>query len=99
MPTTKSGKFQYADDIALAYQSKAAIECNEVLTYDLKILNDYLHAWRLCINLHKTETSLFHPTMQITKSELNVTSGNDKVNFINRTYLGVALYVNIQAAH
>lgn len=39
LPKTMNTKFQYADDIALAHQSKDLIKWERVLSDDLDILN------------------------------------------------------------
>ncbi|VVC39079.1 Reverse transcriptase domain, partial [Cinara cedri] len=60
LPITPSFKFQYEDDIALAYQCKDMGAGNEMLTKDLKIMSDYFYKWRLNPNPSKTEICAFH---------------------------------------
>jgi hypothetical protein len=60
LPVTSSFKFQYADDIALAYQIKDVTIGEKVLTNDLKLINDYFYKWKLILNLSKTEVCTFH---------------------------------------
>jgi len=43
LPITSSFKFQYTDDIALAYQFKDMGAGSAMLTKDLKITSDYFH--------------------------------------------------------
>jgi len=60
LPKTEGVKFQFADDIAIAYQSNDLAECERVLTKDLTILNTYFQRWRLKPNPNKTKVCAFH---------------------------------------
>lgn len=60
MPPTKSRKFIYADDNALAYQSKSFEEIEKTLNEDLELLSEYFKNWRLRPNIGKTVSCSFH---------------------------------------
>jgi hypothetical protein len=92
MPTTRSRKFGYADDWAIAIRSKSMEEMEETLTDDLNILGKYFHNWRLQPSLSKTEVACFHLNNRMANRELNVNFGN-KLLHHNRypKYLGVTL--------
>lgn len=92
MPDTTSKKFGYADDLAIAVQSKSFEEGATVLTQDLEILSAYYRKWRLCPNPSKTEVCAFHLNNNLARQQLNVTFCQNRVrhNF-NPKYLGVTL--------
>lgn len=60
MPATTSRKFGYADDSAIATQSKSFHECEETLNKDLPLLEKYFKKWGLKPNPKKTESITFH---------------------------------------
>ncbi|KAI5730977.1 hypothetical protein M8J77_002861 [Diaphorina citri] len=59
IPETKSHKFGYADDWALATSSSDVEETEEILTEDLHVLSTYFRKWRLKPNPSKTERPSF----------------------------------------
>lgn len=92
LPTTVSRKFAYADDIALATQSKHVLETEETLNVDLENMNVYFRKWRLCPSLSKTEVSCFHLNSKMASYNLNVIFGGVLLNHnYNPKYLGVTL--------
>lgn len=60
LPQTRSKKFGYADDLALAACSKTIDEASNILTEDLSMMSNYFADWRLTPNMNKTEVSSFH---------------------------------------
>lgn len=92
LPITSSFKFQYADDIALAYQCNDMDAGSEMLTKDLKIMSDYFYKWRLNPNPSKTEVCAFHLYNRQADRELQVQFNNTIVNHnLSPKYLGVTL--------
>lgn len=64
LPDTKGIKFQYADDIAIAYQRTDLEEGGKALTEDLTTMNKYFAKWRLKPNPVKTKVCAFSPKQQ-----------------------------------
>lgn len=92
VPETVSRKFCYADDSAIAIQTKHLEEGEEILTQDLQKLEKYFKQWRLCPNPSKTEVTAFHLNHRISTQELNITfCGKRLRNNPNPKYLGVTL--------
>ena len=60
MPSTKSRKFGYADDLALLIEVTNFEEGEEILDDDLNVFTHYYTSWRLKPNIDKTEVSVFH---------------------------------------
>lgn len=60
LPKTEGTTFQFADDIAIAYQSMEMVDGDRVLTNDLTTLNTYFQQWKLKLNPNKTEVCAFH---------------------------------------
>lgn len=60
MPKTKSNKFQYADDTALACQDKDISNCEKTLEEDRETLNLYFKKWGLKPNHQKSESIIIH---------------------------------------
>lgn len=60
LPTTKSTKFIYADDIALVTQSSNFEDGERILTEDLEKMSAFFKTWRLIPSTTKTEVSCFH---------------------------------------
>lgn len=92
LPETKSLKFGYADDMAIAVQSKDLEDGENTLTSDLQILGHYYQTWRLCPNPSKTEVCAFHLNNRQANRQLNVTFCGKRIkhNFYPK-YLGVTL--------
>lgn len=92
IPDTISRKIQYADDLALVYQSKSFENCENVLTNDLSTLSSYFHKWRLQPNPNKTEVSAFHLHNMEAQKKLQVTLDGVEVNHnLFPKYLGITL--------
>jgi len=92
LPITSSFKFQYADDIALAYQCKDMGAGSEMLTKDLKIMSDYFYKWRLNPNPSKTEVWAFHLYNRQADGEFQVQFNNTIIKHnLSPKYLEVTL--------
>lgn len=93
---TKSRKFLFADDLALAVQYEYGIESEKVavktLNSDLKKLANYYDLWRLRANPSKTEVSTFHLAniKAWGKIKVKLCGKNIKYNFYPK-YLGNTL--------
>ena len=72
IPNTEGVKFQYADDVAITYQSKDLKDGSVALTNDLEVMNIYFHKWRLKPNPAKTEVCAFHLNNRQAKDKLEV---------------------------
>lgn len=92
MPNTACEKFCYADDLAIAIQTRTLEEGEDILSRDLETLNKYYKAWRLQPNAAKTEVCAFHLNNRIANQQLNVNFCQQKVrhNFQPK-YLGITL--------
>ena len=93
LPNTHSLKFQYAYDLAIAYQSNNLDSCNsEVLEEDLLRLAHYYKQWRLKPNPSKSESCLFHLCDRDADKTLAVSfDGLPVLPATNPKYLGVPL--------
>lgn len=92
LPNTKSRKFIYADDIALAIQHKDTHQTELVLTDDLASLKEYFRTWKLNPNPSKTEVSCFHLNNRLANLKLNILfDGAELKHNENPKYLGVTL--------
>ena len=92
LPSTKSRKFIYADDICLACQAPDFEQLERVLTEDLTKLDQYCKTWRLKPSPAKTVSSVFHLHNAKAARELNIPlSGLQLKHAPNLTYLGVTL--------
>jgi len=91
-PSTDSGKYIYADDIALIAQAKTFDLCETTLTKDSDSLNHYFKHWRLKPNPMKTEITLFHLNNKMTNYKINVFFDIQEIkNSQNPKYLGLIL--------
>ena len=65
---------------------------SNTLTADLKVMNDYLANWHLCLNTAKTTVNAFHLNNSLAKVELQVSYQGKLVKHENYPrYLGVTL--------
>lgn len=60
LPATTARIFIYANDIALAYQSKDFESLENILSENLDILHKFYNQWRLKPNPSKIEVTFFH---------------------------------------
>ena len=66
--------------------------CLVILTADLKVMNDYLAYWHLCLNTAKTTVTSFHHNNSLAKVELQVSCQGKPVKHENYPrYFGVTL--------
>lgn len=92
MPPTRSKKFGYADDWALATQNSLIQNSEAILTEDLERLVKYFKQWRLKPNPKKTEVSCFHLNNNMAHTKLKVYIDNQLLTHnYNPKYLGVTL--------
>lgn len=92
LPATTARKFIYADDLALACQSKKFKDLENTLSEDLDTLHKFYNQWRLKPNPSKTEVTLFHLNNRRANQEIQVQFGDQLVkNHPHPKYLGVVL--------
>lgn len=60
LPKTEGTIFQFADDIAIPYQSMELTDCEKMTTKDLTTLNTYFQKLGLKLNPNKTEVYAFY---------------------------------------
>lgn len=72
MPETLSRKFHFPDDLSMAIQTQLLEEGEELLTLDLKTMDEYYEGERLCLNPEKTVTCAFHLNNQEANEMLKV---------------------------
>ena len=66
-----SGKFAYADDLALLHSSGNWKDSEGTLSQDMSRLSAYLQTWRLKLSHTKTVTAAFHLNNREAKCELH----------------------------
>ncbi|KAL1448470.1 hypothetical protein WDU94_013986, partial [Cyamophila willieti] len=92
IPETKSKKFGYADDWAIAVRTSDIHEAETILTEDLAALGRYFRQWRLKPNASKTEITCFHLNNQQANLKLKVEFEGELLNHnFTPKYLGVTL--------
>jgi hypothetical protein len=92
LSSVKSKMFMYADDLAIAYQSKSFEEGQTILESDINILFDYYKSWRLKPNPTKTVVSAFHLNNAEANRSLIVNHNGIQLNFDPcPRYLGILL--------
>jgi len=100
MPETKSKKFGYADDLALAIEVDSYEEGETILEEDVKILFDYYSSWRLNPNPSKTEVSIFHLNNKLANKIPKVRFNDVLFQYNpNPKYLGVYLDRSLTFSH
>lgn len=92
LPKMEGTVFQFADDIANAYQSTEMVDGERVLTKDLTTLNTYFQRWRLKLNPNKTEVCVFHLNNKQADKTLDIRFDNVQLNHnFTPKYLGITL--------
>ena len=92
LPEVRSTIFRYADDWALAYQSKSKAHLEDVMSRDIQLLEYYFGQWCLKMNISKSISAYFHLNNREANETLKIQTANgtlpaDK----NPKYLGVTL--------
>ena len=92
LPSMISGKFAYADDLALLHSSGNWNYLEETLSQDMSTLSAYLQTWRLKLSHTKMVMAAFHLNNREAKRELKVYNNGRLLPFFpTPTYLGVKL--------
>lgn len=92
LPSTRSTKFIYADDICIATQSSSLLSIQETLSQDASTLASFFHKWRLKPSTSKTETCCFHLNNKLANATINVYLDSTILPYNpNPKYLGVTL--------
>ncbi|KAG4071205.1 hypothetical protein HA402_001195 [Bradysia odoriphaga] len=93
VPTTKSRKFMYVDDNALAFQAKSFEEIEKTINEDLEILNGYFKTWRLRPNTGKTVSCSFHLNNRQANYQLKIKFDDDDVR--HEKFSGLRARINV----
>ncbi len=72
LPDTTSGKYGYADDLAILMRRPSWKEMDEGFNKDMTILVEYLRNWRLQLIVGKTDSVACHLNNREYKREINV---------------------------
>jgi hypothetical protein len=92
LPKTEGTVFQFADDIAIVYQSLEMVDGERVLTKNLTTLNTYFQRWRLKLNPNKTDVCVFHLNNKQAGKTLDIILDNVQLNHnFTPKYLGITL--------
>jgi hypothetical protein len=83
IPSTTSKLFQYADDIAMTFQSSYFEEFETSLESDLIILNQFLRNWHLQPNPSKSKKCVFHLGTHDANRRLKIQFDNTDVQHVN----------------
>ena len=82
----------YADDLALLFSHKSWNEVEDVLSFDMQRIAEYLSAWRLRLSTGKTTCTAFHLNNRESSRKLAVTVNGTTIPCTeNPTYVGVRL--------
>ena len=100
LPSTISGKYAYADDLALLHSSGDWKDLEGVLSQDMTTISAYLQTWRLKLSHTKTVTTAFHLNNREAKHELNIYNNGKLLPFCPvPAYLGVKLDRSLTFRH
>jgi len=92
LTTTISGKYAYADDLAIMHAAGDWQAVEGVLTKDMATLGEYVQTWKLKLSTTKTVSAVFHLNNKEAKRELKVNINNETLPFCSEpNYLGVTL--------
>lgn len=73
----------------MATQTQGYSEAEEILGNDVLTMNKYYTEWRLCLNVGKTEVSVFHLNNHLAKKEQNIIVNNTRLRYNKEPiYLG-----------
>ena len=87
-----SGKFAYADNLALLHSFGNWKDLEGTLSQDMSTLSAYLQTWRLKLSHTKTVTAAFHLNNREAKRDLKVNNNVKLLPFCpTPTYFGVKL--------
>ena len=100
LPSIISGKFAYADDLALLYSSGNWKDLEGTLSQGMSTLSEYLQIWRLKLSHTKTVTAAFHLNNRESKRELKFNNNDRLLPFCpTPTYFGVKLDRSLTFRH
>ena len=92
LPTTVSGKYTYADDLAIMHADGGRQAVKGLLTKDMATVGEYLQTWKLKLSTTKTVSAAFHLNNKEAKRELKLKYINEILPFCSEPkYLGVTL--------
>ena len=81
LPPTRSLKFGYADDLAIATQARDFATLEDVLSRDIDTIHSYFDTWYLKMNPTKSVCTAFHLNNKKAEYSLNI------FDSISNTYL------------
>ena len=82
----------YGDDVALLFSDASWSRVEEVLTWDIAAISEYLKLWRLKLSIAKTTATVFHLANKDANRQLIVNLGESLLPYNpTPTYLGVKL--------
>ena len=92
LPTTKSRKYIYADDICLTFQAPDVGTLEAVLNEDLAKLHEYCKTWGLKPSPEQTVSSVYHLHNEGATREPNIYLSRTKLKYApTPTYLRVTV--------
>ena len=93
LPTTLSGKYAYADDLAIMLHADGDWQAVEgVLSKGMANVGEYLQTWKQKLSTTKTVPVAFHFNNKEAKRELKVNLNNENLPFCPKLkYLRVTL--------
>jgi len=98
LPAITARKFIYADNLALACQSKKFDDLENTMSEDLDTLHKFYNKWRLKPNPSKTEVTLFHLNNRRANQDIRVQFGEQLVKnnpYSKYCYVPYNLFINI----
>ena len=92
LPTTISGKYAYADDLAIMRADGDWLAVEGALSKVMATLGKYLQTWKLKLSTTKTVSAVFHLNIKEAKRELKDNFNNETLPFCSEPkYIGVTL--------
>lgn len=100
LPATTARKFNYADDMAFAFQHTQFSILENVLESDLSKISSFCRNWRLKPSLTKTEVCCFHLTHVEADRKLSIRfNGSMLTHNFTPKYLGIILDRTLSFRH
>jgi retron-type reverse transcriptase len=99
IPITVSKQFQYANEIALTFQTNSFAECETTLEADLDKLDEFLRRWRLQPNPRKTESCVFHLNTHEVNRQLDVRFSGTEIQHVGTSQIplcNLRSYIDVQ---
>ncbi len=92
LPQTISGKYGYANDLALLHSDRVWSKLENTLRADMTQLATYFRSWQLKLSKAKTTVTAFHLNTKEAKHQLTINLDGTPLSYSTTpTYLGVKL--------